>query len=198
MSGGILNWQTDREEKSHLRTLWVWDHNGRWWDGGDWRRWRKQPQWGLWWESESTGWHNTCGELAGMTEPKEEKGCVGFTVILLMRYSCAVLAFLSQRCGHLLLPLITSGEQSWSTLIHTSCSWTSPVRAHVCKLAICSKKMKNGGDSLLPWKPALACGVTLFCVAYLKSFLHDSRGRWWGVKLWTVLPSFFLPDYSPH
>lgn len=43
----------------------------------------------------------TRGELAGMAEAKEEKVCVGSSVILLMRYSCGVLAFLSPRRGHL-------------------------------------------------------------------------------------------------
>lgn len=161
---GLINWQTDRDEKSHLGTVWIRDRNGRWGERGNGRRWGTQKKKTLRImvrkrKEEQEQDDITHSEMGVMTETRrKKKPSVRISAILLMRWCCVVLVFQPLRCGHLCrrrLLRASSHKACWN--IHSSAVM---VRVQVWKLAL---RSKGGpvhcylGNQL--WSVELLCSV---------------------------------------
>lgn len=182
---GLINWQTDRDEKSHLRTLWIRDRNGRWREIGKGRRWgpqkkrttatqrikvRKR-------EDEQEQGDITHSEMAVMTEPKEGNQ---------PPYQCDTSNEVAMCCSGIsastlwspLLPLIASCEQSKSMLKYIVHSSAVTVSVQVWKLAIRS----NGGPFAVTLETSSGLWSYFVLCCLPESSLDDRRGRWWGER----------------
>lgn len=177
---GLINWQTDRDEKSHLGTVWIRDRNGRWGERGNGRRWGTQKKKTLRImvrkrKEEQEQDDITHSEMGVMTETRrKKKPSVRISAILLMRWCCVVLVFQPLRCGHLCRRrlLRASGHKAcWN--IHSSAVM---VRVQVWKLALRSK----GGPFTVTLETSSGLWSYFVLCCLPESFLYDRSGKWWG------------------